>query len=178
MRVVGGIHRGRILKRVNKPTTRETADMVKVAVFNMIQIKQGIILDLYAGSGAYGIEALSRGATFAHFVDMDKDAINIVIENLNLLKLEHQAKVYHQTDERFIKSLNQDTMFDVIFLDPPYDLVNYKEVIEKLYTHLNPEGLIVCESKKQVEIDVTIEGLEKIKNKTYGIKRITIFKKQ
>lgn len=178
MRVVGGIHRGRILKRVEKPTTRETADMVKVAVFNMIQIKHGIVLDLYAGSGSYGIEAISRGADFSHFVDMDKDAINIVVENLKMLKIEHQAKIYHQTDERFIKSLNQDTMFDVIFLDPPYDLVNYQEVIEKLIAHLNPEGLIVCESKKQIEIDLNIEELVKIKDKTYGTKRITIFKKQ
>lgn len=178
MRVVGGKYRTRILKRVGKDSTRETADMVKVAVFNMLQIQDGKVLDLYAGSGAYGIEALSRGADFCYFVDQDKDAVKTIIENLNALKINDQAKVYHQIDERFISGLSQDTLFDYIFLDPPYDLNNYKEIIEKLYPHLTPEGLIVCESKKQIEIDLSIEGIEKIKDKTYGIKRITIFKKQ
>ena len=178
MRVVGGLHRGRILKRVGKPSTRETADMVKVACFNMLQLKSGIVLDLYAGSGSYGIEALSRGAEFCHFVDSDKDAIKTVSDNLKMLKLEQQAKVYHQSDERFIKGLSDHLMFDVIFLDPPYDDENYDIIIINLINHLNNDGYIVCESKKQVEIDLHIEGLEKIKNKTYGIKRITIFKKQ
>lgn len=178
MRVVGGIHRGRMLKRVNKPTTRETADMVKVAVFNMLQIHSGVILDLYAGSGAYGIEALSRGADFAHFVDIDKDAVSIIRENLSTLKLEQQAKVYQQNDESFIKHLDNSYKFDVIFLDPPYEYLSYQEIISKLFIHLNPEGYIVCESKKQHDIEIEMDGLEKIKNKTYGIKRITIFQKQ
>ncbi|MBN2268331.1 MAG: 16S rRNA (guanine(966)-N(2))-methyltransferase RsmD [Acholeplasmataceae bacterium] len=178
MRVVGGIHRGRILYRVEKPTTRETADMVKVAVFNMLQIHSGVVLDLYAGSGAYGIEALSRGADFCYFVDMDKDAIQTVIKNLKMLKIEDQAKVFQHTDERFIKGLDESIKFDVIFLDPPYDDENYQEVISKLQSHLNTGGYIVCESKKQTEIYLEIQDLEKIKNKTYGIKRITIFQKK
>ena len=178
MRVVGGIHRGRILNRVNKESTRETADMVKVAVFNMLQLNSGVVLDLYAGSGAYGIEALSRGCDFAYFVDRDKDAISTVIKNIKMLKLENQTKVYHQTDEQFLKNLDSSIMFDTIFLDPPYDHETYQKVIPILYDHLNQDGYILCESKKQIEIDIHIDGLEKIKNKTYGIKRITIFQKR
>ncbi|NCU39936.1 16S rRNA (guanine(966)-N(2))-methyltransferase RsmD, partial [Candidatus Falkowbacteria bacterium] len=69
-------------------------------------------------------------------------------------------------------------MFDTIFLDPPYDDEPYQKVIPILYDHLNQDGYILCESKKQIQIDMDIKGLEKIKNKTYGIKRITIFQKR
>ncbi len=178
MRVVGGLHRGRILNRVNKETTRETADMVKVAVFNMLQLNSGVVLDLYAGAGSYGIEALSRGCDFAYFVDRDKDAIMTVKKNIDMLHLNDQAKIYHQTDEQFLKNLDSKIMFDTIFLDPPYDDEPYQKVIPNLYDHLNQDGYILCESKKQIQIDMDIKGLEKIKNKTNGIKRITIIQKR
>ena len=93
MRVIGGYHKGRILKRVGKKSTRETADMVKESVFNMIQGKNfNCVLDLFAGSGAYGLEALSRGAKYLYAVDHDKDAIKCVFENARILDVaEHMT---------------------------------------------------------------------------------------
>lgn len=176
MRVIGGTYRGRLLKRVEKETTRETSDMVKVAVFNMLNLSSGTVLDLYAGAGSYGIEALSRGANFVHFVDLDKDAIQTIILNLGRLNLTQQSKVHHKKDERFLNSLT-DERFDYVFLDPPYSHEIYSDVMTKLINFLNPQAKIICESKKSLDIQ-DVEGYDCIKDKTYGIKRIRIYEKK
>lgn len=176
MRVVGGIHRGRILTRVMKETTRETADMVKVAVFNMLENQcYGTVLDLFAGSGAYGIEAISRGAEKVYFVDSDRDAIKTIEKNIKMLKEEHRASLHMMSYERFIE--NPMIKFDYIFLDPPYVMDIYENVIKKLEPHINDPGYVICESEKKITLPDEISSLKKIKDKTYGIKRITIYQR-
>ena len=178
MRIVGGKHRGRQLKRVMKDSTRETADMVKVAVFNMLMHQtEGTVLDLFAGSGAYGIEAISRGAKDVYFVDIDKDACKTIKDNLLMIDEMDHAKVYQMTHEQFLKSIDTDLGFDVVFLDPPYRLNIYEDVINVLSTRMHEDGVIVCESAKQIDLPDELFGLSKIKEKTYGIKKITIFQK-
>lgn len=177
MRIVGGIHRGRILSRVLKNTTRETADMVKVAVFNMLENQcHGTVLDLFAGSGAYGIEAISRGAEKVYFVDMDRDAIKTVEKNIAMLKEDQKASLHLMDYARFIEQSNKQS-YDYIFLDPPYQMNIYEDVIKKLEPYINEPGYVICESDKKVILPGEISSLNKIKDKTYGIKRVTIFKK-
>ncbi|MDY0074790.1 MAG: 16S rRNA (guanine(966)-N(2))-methyltransferase RsmD [Acholeplasmataceae bacterium] len=177
MRVVGGIHRGRQLDRVMKETTRETSDMVKVAVFNMLgQTLDGIALDLFAGSGAYGIEALSRGVKHVFFVDQSVDAIYTIKKNIARLNETDTATITQTSYDRFIRGLNQQ-IFDYVFIDPPYELNIYQEVITRLEPYLSSSAFVICESKKSLVLPDKIGSLEKIKDKTYGIKRITFYKK-
>lgn len=178
MRIVGGTHRGRQLHRVMKDTTRETSDMVKVAVFNMLNNDcSGHVLDLFAGSGAYGIEAISRGSDNVYFVDHDKDAINCVRVNLKMIKEEAKTKLFLMPYERFINQLD-DVKFDYVFLDPPYIMNIYQEVILKLDYHVSHDGLVICESEKKINLPEVIGSFVKIKDKHYGIKRITIYQKK
>ena len=177
MRIVGGTHRGRLLKRVEKQTTRETADMVKVAVFNMLGSQlAGRVLDLFAGSGAYGFESLSRGANEAYFVDIDKDAVKTIKDNATILGFLNQSMIYNQDFMQFLDGLNHSILFDYIFLDPPYEKKIYSDVIKKLKPNLSENAYVICESEKKLVLPDEIDELSKIKDKTYGIKRISIYK--
>ncbi|MCD4827195.1 MAG: 16S rRNA (guanine(966)-N(2))-methyltransferase RsmD [Acholeplasmataceae bacterium] len=177
MRVIGGYHKGRILKRVGKKTTRETADMVKESVFNMIAGRNfNCVLDLFAGSGAYGLEALSRGAKYLYAVDHDKDAIKCVFENARILDVAEHMTILERDYKQFLKNIG-NLYFDLVFIDPPYDLDVYDEVLNALNESIEEYGLIVVESKKQKILNETYKDLVKIKEKTYGIKRVTIYEK-
>jgi len=179
MRIVGGIHRSRQLKMVGKPTTRETADMVRESVFNMLGgTVRGVVLDLFSGSGAYALEAISRGASYAHSVDLSKDAIKTIQENAKILKEEHKVSTHLKDYEQFLTSLAMDQKFDLVFLDPPYEMNIYESVIHLLNHHTVEDARIICESKKQFELPDTIDDFVKIKDKAYGIKRITIYEKE
>jgi len=176
MRIIGGTHKGRLLKRVGKNTTRETADMVKVAVFNMIGPMEGVVLDLFAGSGAYGLESISRGASFAYLVDHDKDAILTIKDNAKQLGLLKQVSFHKMDANNFIKG-NQHLRFDYVFLDPPYQLDLYQDLLIKLEALTNPGATIICESDKKNQLPESTECWTKTKDKTYGIKRITFYQK-
>lgn len=177
MRVVGGNHRGRQLKRVGKKTTRETADMVRESVFNMLQGRQfNCVLDLFAGSGAYGLEALSRGAKYLYAVDHDKDAIKTVFENARILDVAEHMTILERDYKQFLKGIG-NLYFDLVFIDPPYELDIYDEVLTVLNSSMDQYGLIVVETNKKRVLNDNYEQLIKIKEKTYGIKRITIYEK-
>jgi len=178
MRIIAGKHKGRKLHLVGKPTTRETADMVKTAVFNMLGgTLSGTVLDLYAGSGAYGIEAISRGASFCYAIDSDKDAYTTILKNIDMMGITSLFKVIHQTDQQFIKHLSEEIHFDYIFLDPPYDLNIYEQVIKDLTKHTHEKTMIICESKKDVILEDHIHIFRKVKEKVYGIKRVSIYER-
>ncbi len=177
MRIIGGTHRGRLLQRVMKDTTRETADMVKEAVFNMLGGHTfGVVLDLYAGSGAYGLEAISRGASKAIFVDKERQAIQTVIHNAQTLQISAQIETYLTDDMTFLHTWKKES-FDLIFLDPPYQHAVYHDVLIKLEPWMNEDAYVVCESDRKIILPEVIGSLTKIKDKTYGIKRITIYQK-
>ncbi len=179
MRIIGGKHRSRQLKMVGKITTRETADMVRESVFNMLGgTVNGVVLDLFAGSGSYGLEAISRGASHATFVDLDVDAIKTIKTNANMLKEEAHATLIVKDAMKYLTLLKDDQFFDLVFIDPPYELDVYIDVISMLSSHIHPNGLVVCESKKQIVLPEAMGDFEKIKDKTYGIKRISIYEKK
>ena len=177
MRIIGGIYRGRQLERVGKETTRETADMVRQAVFNMIFINpQTVVLDLFTGSGAYALEAISRGAKHAIVVDHDIDAVKTVRKNANAFGEPEKVVVIKSDYRAFLADLVGDP-YDVIFLDPPYDLPCYVAVMEALDHVVNLGGFVVCESAKKEVLPEIVKSFEKTKEKTYGIKKITIYRK-
>ena len=149
MRIITGKAKGIVLKTPLGETTRPTADRVKEAVFSMLQfdIADRSVLDLFAGSGQMGLEALSRGASEAVFIDKSKDAIKAINENIEKTKLSDNAKVYQTDYLDFIKR-NQGKKFDIIIIDPPYALGKYKPSLKALidFDMLKPTTFIVCES--------------------------------
>jgi 16S rRNA (guanine966-N2)-methyltransferase len=178
MRIIAGNHKGRQLKRVGKKSTRETADMVKESVFNMLSGRTfNLVLDLFAGSGAYGLEALSRGSKYLYAVDHDKDAIKTVFENAKILDVTEHMTILQRDYNQFLKGV-ANLYFDLVFIDPPYDLDVYDEVLLALDMSVENHGIVVVESKKQRILEDKYQNLVKIKEKTYGIKRITIYEKQ
>src|SRR5699024_868911 len=127
MRVVAGLHKGRKLKAVSGSTTRPKADKVKEAVFQVMGpfFSGGKVLDLFAGSGALGIEALSRGMESAFFIDKQSKAIHTIHDNLKSLSIADQAEVYRNDAFRALQLLSKRQLqFDLILLDPPYGHVD------------------------------------------------------
>jgi len=148
MRVISGTARGRKLKEPTGNKIRPTSDKVKESVFNIIQfdIEGRRVLDLFAGSGQYGIEALSRGAKSAVFVDTLSDAVRLVRENVQTCGFSDIASILARDALRFLES---DEKYDLIFIDPPYDTSLAFSAIEKivLFDKLNINGIIVTELK-------------------------------
>lgn len=182
MRVVSGTCKGRALKAVPGNTTRPTTDKVKEAIFNMIgpYFDGGIALDLFAGSGGLGIEALSRGLDKAIFIDRDSKAIQTIRENINTCQLEEKSEVYRNDSERALKALmKRGISFDYIFLDPPYKLQQLVSLMEKMDEHslVHNGTRIVCEHSHEVKLPASIGGLTQVKHEEYGIIAITIYLK-
>ena len=147
MRVVAGKYRGKKLKEFDINSTRPTMDRVKESIFNLIQfdVADAIILDLFSGTGALGIEAISRGAKLVYFVDSNKEAIKLI--NSNLKGIEGNFKVCHQDYLSFLK-LNKNLKFDIVLLDPPFK-ENLGETAIKFIIEnnmLNENGIIIFET--------------------------------
>ena len=153
MRIVAGKYRG---KKLNSPShnIRPTLDMVKQAIFTRLQffVEDSEVLDLFAGSGALGIEALSRGAKFVTFCDKDFQSIRLIKENLKLLK-EENFKVIQGDYKTILNSLT--TAFDLIILDPPFASGYYDDALNIIFERklLKPNGIIVCERAKEEKVN-------------------------
>ncbi|XJZ28386.1 16S rRNA (guanine(966)-N(2))-methyltransferase RsmD [Bacillota bacterium Lsc_1132] len=181
MRVVSGSCKGRALKAVPGNTTRPTTDKVKEAMFNMIgpYFEGGTALDLFAGSGGLGIEALSRGLDQVIFIDRDAKAIQTIHENIKSCQLENQSEVYRNDADRSLKAvMKRGIVFDYIFLDPPYKKQQLITVMNKIaeYALLKSGGKIICEHSHDVELPESIGPFYKLKHETYGIIAVTIFR--
>lgn len=152
MRVITGTARGRRLETLEGEDVRPTTDRVKEAVFSIIQFEtEGrAFLDLFAGSGQMGIEALSRGAASAAFVDSSKKSVDTVKRNLKTTKLEQQAKVMHMDWQSFLSMNSQ--RFDIAFLDPPYGTGILQDALERLTEHMSNTGIIIAENPLNEEI--------------------------
>jgi 16S rRNA (guanine966-N2)-methyltransferase len=180
VRVVSGICKGRPLKAVPGNTTRPTTDKVKEALFNMIgpYFDGGIGLDLFAGSGGLGLEALSRGLEKVIFIDRESKAIQVIQENIKACKFVDQAEVYRNDADRALKALiKRDICFDYIFLDPPYkkqQLVNLMEKMDKQDV-IKTDGMVVCEHSFDVELPKSVGRLTQIKHEKYGIIAVSIY---
>ena len=172
MRVISGIYKGKKLDGFDILGTRPTMDRVKESLFGIIQsdIKNSNCLDLFAGSGSLGIEALSNGAKRCCFVDNNKDVIKILERNLKDI---NDSIIINSDYKKYLK--NCEEKFDIIFLDPPYKLNLINKCIELIIKNnlLNDNGIIVCEYETEI---INCE-LKLIKNKKYGSKLIKIYRK-
>ncbi len=151
MRIITGSARGIILDTLEgEDTTRPTADRVKEALFSMLQfdIEGRLVLDLFAGSGQLGLEALSRGARKAVFIDISRDAADVVMKNAARTKLKDRCVVSSTDFKTFLKSASGREKYDVIFLDPPYRSGYMKDALYLIQSGdlLAPRGVVVCET--------------------------------
>lgn len=183
MRVISGKCKGTPLKSVPGQSTRPTTDKVKEAVFNMIGpfFEKGTGLDLFAGSGGLGIEALSRGMERVIFVDQDGKAIRTIYDNLKACRLENQAEVYRNDAFRALKAIiKRNIVFHVIFLDPPYHKIQIETFLEKIADHelISHDGVIVCEHHAEKKLPEEVGNLYKSKEETYGIISVSIYKRR
>lgn len=172
MKVVAGKYKGRVLLENKFEHIRPTADMVKQALFNKLAfvIEDAVVLDLFCGTGAIGIEALSRGAKEVIFVD--KDSRSIAQTKANLKKINIDAKIMHFGYLDALEIL-KEKKFDIIFLDPPYKSGFYTKALQKIaqLNMLSEDGIIVCEHAKDEKID--FEPFEIQTQKKYGSKMLT-----
>ena len=179
MRVITGKARGVALKTPDGMATRPTADRVKEAMFNIIQfeIPAARVLDLFGGTGQLGIEALSREAKSAVFVDEREDACKLIRENLRRTKLEQYGRVIRSDYLAYLKSCREK--FDIILLDPPYAEV-FLENSLKMITEidiLQSGGIIVTERPLGKELPWEFPGYIRSRDYKYGKTLITIYKK-
>ncbi|HVF75170.1 MAG TPA: 16S rRNA (guanine(966)-N(2))-methyltransferase RsmD [Acidimicrobiales bacterium] len=148
MRVVGGSERGRALRSPKGHDIRPTSDRVREAVFNMVDTLGGVddatVVDLFAGTGALGIEALSRGAASAVFVERDRSAAALVQENLDALGLAERGKVVRLDVVRWLETAGP---FEVAFADPPYAFEQWPVVFERVRAQL-----LVAESNRELDL--------------------------
>lgn len=173
MRVVAGIHKGRSLKAVPSNSTRPTTDKVKEAVFQMLGpfFDGGAFLDLFAGSGALGIEALSRGMSGGIFVDKHPKAIHTIKENIKLLKLDEHVEIYRADAFRALKACaKRNAKFDLILLDPPYGRVDYNKLINQIMELelLKEDGLIYCEYEPTENFSDIVSSLDVVRQGDFG----------
>ena len=179
MRVITGKARGITLKTPNGMQTRPTADRVKEALFSIIQfnIPGAKVLDLFGGTGQLGIEALSRGAAKAVFVDAREDACKLIRENLKRTKLGEDAIVVRADYLDYLKRCRD--VFDVIILDPPYAevfLENSLKLIAEIDI-LQTNGIIIAERPVGKELHWEFEGYTRSKDYKYGNTLLTIYRK-
>ena len=179
MRVITGKARGVSLKTPQGMATRPTSERVKEALFSIIQfyIPAAAVLDLFGGTGQLGIEALSRDAAKAVFVDQRADACSLIRENLKRTKLEPLARVVQSDYANFLRNCKEK--FDIIFLDPPYAEV-FLENSLKLITEidiLQTGGIIVAERPVGKELFCDFSGYTRSKDYKYGSTILTIYRK-
>ncbi|WP_280137062.1 16S rRNA (guanine(966)-N(2))-methyltransferase RsmD [Terribacillus halophilus] len=173
MRVIAGEHKGRALKAVPNQLTRPTTDKIKESLFSVLGpfFDGGECLDLFAGSGGLGIEALSRGMTHCIFVDKQGKAVETIKHNLTTLRLTDDAEVYRNDALRALKAVaKREKQFDLIFLDPPYEKMSYEGLLEQISAAdiLKAQGRIVCEHDAKKELPEFIAGLKAVKRDVYG----------
>lgn len=180
MRVISGDLKGRNIKGFTLEGTRPTMDRVKESMFGSIQniVPNSIFLDLFAGSGSIGIEAISNGATKAYFVDNNKLAVQTIKENIDTFNIKEQAEILKMDYNDALKYFhNNNITFDVIFIDPPYAMRIINEILDKIseYKLLNDDGVIICEIDDNY-LNENIGDLSLKKSKKYGSTYLYFYK--
>ncbi len=177
MRVITGIARGKNLKTLEGNDVRPTSQKVKEAVFSAIQfdIEGRRVLDLFAGSGQLGIEALSRGAKNAVFVDNSASSIKIIKQNLESVGFENLSKVYMSDYSSF--TARSCDVFDIVFLDPPYNNGLLVPALKSVLPLMSDYGIVICEYPPEVEIPESIGGFYVAKTYRYGKINVSVYRK-
>lgn len=171
MRIISGNNRGAKLYTLEGLDTRPTLDRVKEPLFSIIasSIPDGIILDLFSGSGALGLESVSRGAKKSYLCDFSKDAINIINKNVQKLRVENNVQVDNLSYEKALDKY-KNIKFDIVFLDPPYKTDYAAKACKYILDNnmLAEDGIIVVETD---ELERTLDELGEIKSRIYNQKK-------
>ncbi len=177
MRIISGTARGRRLKTLEGMDVRPTTEKVKEAIFSSIQfdLPQAIVLDLFAGSGQLGLEALSRGAKRAYLIDHSSRAMAVIRENIAATGFTAQSEAIQTEAAAFLKVLSPSVQFDLVFLDPPYRHDTIQEMLMLLEKHLALDGKIICEHERELELPDTISVWQKKKTHAYGSIAVTTY---
>jgi len=177
MRIISGTARGRKLKEPQGRDIRPTTDKVKESIFNILQfdIEGRRVLDLFAGTGQLGIEALSRGASGAVFVDNSPKALALVKENLKAVDLGEHAEVYQADALAFLS--HAPGKFDLVLLDPPYDTPLLEQALKAVFQFdiLKPNGIILCESRENQQLPEPSGAYSLYRQYRYGQIRLAVF---
>ncbi|MGI6705392.1 MAG: 16S rRNA (guanine(966)-N(2))-methyltransferase RsmD [Clostridia bacterium] len=182
MRIIGGIAKGRTIYTPKGERTRPTADRIKESVFAIIQdyIPNSRVLDLFAGSGNMGLEALSRGAKGCVFIDMDRTSIEVIKKNTINLNFTTQTRVYQSDYRSALRKLqSRNETFDVIFVDPPYNRGFIQPVVAMIHQMdiLDQNGIIVVEHSIHETIDTGGIPLQVKDQRKYGITMVSFIAK-
>lgn len=175
MRIIAGTHRGQRIAAPKGVVTRPTGDRVREAVFSIVGAVEGArVLDLFAGSGAMGLEALSRGATSCVFVERDREAARVIATNLEKLRLTGATVLARDVAGVLREERERGRRFDLVLVDPPYE--RWDEHAEVLAEHvpavLADDGLAVVETAERVEPALP---LPLVTTRRYGSARVTVF---
>ena len=176
MRIVAGKYRGRTLLAFDGDKIRPTSDKVRESLFNILQLKvlNAKFLDLFCGTGAMGIEALSRGAEKVVFNDFSKESLTLLKKNLAKVKVEDDFDVVNYDAVNLLK--NTTEKFDIVFIDPPYKSELGAKCLPFMSSVLVDDGIAVLEDEK--EWTGEIQGLKVYDKRKYGRVHLTFFKKE
>ncbi len=177
MRIIAGEARGRTIDAPAGLHTRPTLDRVRENLFNMIQqdVPGSRVLDLFAGSGALSLEALSRGASFAVLSDIDRNACETQKKNIGALHYEERTRRFRCDWQTAVQQLKKEQeQFDIVFLDPPYSMLDLREVFTEITGIIAADALVILEHEagKQPKIS---EAYSVLKNRSWGYCGITIY---
>ncbi len=180
MRIIAGISKGRKLVSPKDSSIRPTGDRVKEALFSMIDahIPGSRVLDLFAGTGSLGLEALSRGAEFATFVENSRKCLEVLNKNIELAGFKAQSEVIHQDALKAAAAFGKNgRVFDIIFVDPPYMENLYEKVLSSIenYGIIRNGGLVVVEHPAAMAINEVKFRFTLVKSKKYGNTAINIY---
>ena len=182
MRIIGGNFKGKRLFLPRDKSTRPLKDIVKESIFNLIQhskkinvnVENSLVLDLFSGTGSFGIECISRNSKKVFFFEKNPNAIKILEKNLNLLKNIDSYEIYKKNIfDFFLSDRNLDLKFDIIFIDPPYKEEKINEIIELILKKkiLSQNGILIIHRHKKDKIKLT-KKLIIFETRTYGISKI------
>lgn len=176
MRVITGTARGKKLKTLENLDIRPTSDMVKEAIFSIIQfdVPGASVLDLFAGSGQLGVEALSRGASHCVFVEKNRAAYEIVNDNLNHCDLKKNSRVVLMDSLDYLKAAKSG--LDIALLDPPYRQGLIEKALPLLDSKMNEGAIIVCEHEKELTLADSYGRMQLHKRYKYGKIAVTVYK--
>jgi len=177
IRIISGLFGGRKIKAPDTAATHPMSERVRNAMFNIIsdQVNGADVLDAFAGSGAVGLEAISRGAHHATFVERDRQAVNALTDNIEAFKLQDCVTLVHSPVEAWLGSCQQ--RFDIIFIDPPYDDTQFSTAFE-LVKLLKPNGLMVLSYPGRGEAPTGTNGVVVVDNRSYGTAALAFYQKK
>ena len=179
MRIIAGTARGTTIYAPEGKDTRPTLDRVRENLFNMLQgeVADRRVLDLFAGSGALSLEAVSRGAREAVLVDRDPRAIDVQIRNIRKLRFEQKCRTLRCDWSRALKQLKAEkASFDLVFLDPPYAMTDLRDVFHELSPLLSPEAMVILEHQAGKEPETGAE-FELLRSRSWGYCCISFYRR-